>query len=84
MSQAITHLLRQIQRDGRLAYLIGPMSQTYELLTKEAAEAAGEDVATFRKNFEATLTFTEWPSDYDIQYRIEVAVEADRRTRQKQ
>lgn len=57
MSKAVQHLLRQMQRDGRLAYLIGPGSQTFDLLTQEAAETAGRDVEKYRQEFEASLTF---------------------------
>ena len=42
--QACLHLVRQIQRDGRLAYLIGPCSRSYELLTEAVAEIDGKDV----------------------------------------
>ena len=41
MSAAVSYVLRRMQQDGRLAYLIGPGSQTYELLTQEAAHPAG-------------------------------------------
>lgn len=81
MNKAINHLLRQIQRDGRLAYLIGPMSQSYDLLTEEAAQAAGRDVEEFRREFEATLKFQPWPSEDDILDRIDEAVAAARRDR---
>lgn len=61
MSAAVQHLLRQMRRDPRLAYLIGPCSQSYELLTEEAATAAGRPVSEFREEFEATLKFEAWP-----------------------
>lgn len=76
MSAAVNHLLRQMQRDGRLAYLIGPMSQSYDLLTQEAAKASGRDVGEFRKEFEATLKFERWISEDDILDRIDDALEA--------
>lgn len=76
MSAAVAYVLRRMQQDGRLAYLIGPGSQTYDLLTQEAAEAAGRDVAEFRREFDATLKTQRWPSEGDIQDRIAEAVEA--------
>ena len=60
--RATPHLLRQMQRDHRLAWLIGPGSQSYELLTQEAAQAAGQAVEAYRATHEATLKFTPWPS----------------------
>lgn len=59
---ATFHILRRMQEDPRLACLIGPGSQTYELLTQEGAEARGESVESFRAALEARLKFTPWPS----------------------
>lgn len=75
LAGAAQHILRMMQRDGRLAYLIGPGSQSYELLTKEAAAAAGQDVTAFRSNFEATVQPEPWPSEHRIRRKIEEAVE---------
>lgn len=63
MSAAVRHILRRMQQDGRLAWLIGPGSQTYDLLTAEAAEDSGRDVTEFRQSFEATLRPEPWPSE---------------------
>lgn len=63
MSTAVNHILHQMQRDARLAWLIGPGSRTYELLTKEAATANGLDLEELRQQHEATLKFEPWPSD---------------------
>lgn len=49
--QAVQHVLRQIQRDGRVAYLLGFGTESFSLLTKAHAEMVGEDVETFRKRF---------------------------------
>lgn len=76
MSAAVNYVLRRMQQDGRLAYLIGPGSQCYELLTQEAAQAAGRDVKEFRKEYDATLQTTRWPSEGDILDRIDDAVKA--------
>lgn len=61
MSAAVNYVLRRMQQDPRLAYLIGPGSQCYELLTEEAAQAAGKPVEEFRKQLEARLTYEPWP-----------------------
>jgi hypothetical protein len=53
-------MLRRMQQDGRLAYLMDPLTQSYELLTAEVAAATGQDVAQFRKTFEAGLKYTPW------------------------
>jgi hypothetical protein len=57
-SVAAKHLLRRMQQDGRLAYLMDPLTTSYELLTAEVAAATGQDVESFRKAFEATLKYT--------------------------
>lgn len=74
MSSAVAHLMRRMQQDGRLAYLIGPGSESYDLLTQEAALAAERNVDEFRKGFEATLRPTPWPSEGEILDRIEAAM----------
>lgn len=53
--QAAKHLVRQMQLDGRLAWLIGPGSQSYELLTQAVAGAAGQDVDVFRALLEQKI-----------------------------
>lgn len=47
--EAVQHLLRVIQRDGRVAYLLGSGTETFSLLTKAHAEMIGEDVEAFRQ-----------------------------------
>lgn len=61
MSAAVAHVLRRMQQDGRLAYLLGPGSEAFDLLTEEAALAAGRDVEEFRAEFEATLNIQPCP-----------------------
>jgi hypothetical protein len=73
MSAAL-HILQQMRRDPRLAYLIGPGSQSFELLTEEVAAAQGKEVESFRREFALNLKTERWPSEYDIQCRIEDAV----------
>lgn len=67
MSAAVNHILRQMQRDARLAWLIGPGSRSYELLTEEAATANGLNVEELRKQHEATLKFERWPTDLPVE-----------------
>jgi hypothetical protein len=62
MSSAVAHILRRMQEDPRLAWLIGPGSRSYELLTEEAAAAKNLDVEELRKQHGATLKFEKWPS----------------------
>ena len=68
MSAAVHHILRQMQRDARLAWLIGPGSRTYELLTEEAAACNGLDLEKLRQQHEATLKFEPWPSDLQAKF----------------
>ncbi len=49
--RAVMHVLDCIRRDGRLAYLMGYGSQSWELLTAARAEQLGEDVEAFRKRW---------------------------------
>lgn len=65
MSAAL-HLLRQIQRDPRLAWLIGPGSQSYDLITAEVAAAAGRDVQELRNGIEKNLQTRAWPRSDDL------------------
>ncbi|CAN5649825.1 hypothetical protein BH10PSE18_BH10PSE18_15050 [soil metagenome] len=74
VSAAAIHVLRRMKQDPRIAYLIGPGSQSYDLLTQEAAAGAGQDVAEFRKAYERDLQTTRWPSEDDILDRIEEAL----------
>lgn len=67
MSAAVHHILRQMQRDARLAWLIGPGSRTYELLTEEAATANSLNLDVLRQQHEATLKFEPWPSDLQVE-----------------
>jgi len=52
---AVIRVLRRMQDDGRVAYLIGPGSQTFADLTQAYAEANGLDVEAYRKEFAETL-----------------------------
>jgi len=57
--KAVAHVLRRIRGDGRLATILGPGSEAYELLTQAHAETLGEDVDQFRATFGAQLTYKE-------------------------
>lgn len=71
---AVKHILRQMHRDPRLAYLIGPGSCSFELLTAEYARDTGQDVEKVRSEIAANLKYTPWPCEYDIQCRINEAI----------
>lgn len=58
---AAQHLLRQMQRDPRLAWLIGPGSRSYELITAEVADQTGTDLQELRDDVEAGLETQPWP-----------------------
>jgi len=57
--KAVAHVLLRMRQDGRLAYLLGAGSESYELLTEAHAETLGEDVDQFRATFGAQLTYKE-------------------------
>lgn len=52
---ACLHVLRQITRDDRLAYLIGPFSRSYELLIEAVAETEGKTSEVLRAEIEPNL-----------------------------
>lgn len=60
-NRAITHVLKRLQADGRLAYLIGPGSESFDLITQAYAEERGLDIEEFRKSFAADLKYEPWP-----------------------
>lgn len=68
------HILKLMRHDPRLAYLLGPGSQSFDMLIEDAANAQMRDVATVRAEFVADLKTERWPSEYDIQCRIEDAI----------
>lgn len=51
MAEAITWVLRRMTQDPRLAYLIGPGSESFERLVTAGAAIAREEVDPFRENF---------------------------------
>jgi hypothetical protein len=53
--EAVAHIIRQMQRDGRLAYLMGWGSQSFALLTDAYAEKHGLDVEQFREELSSRL-----------------------------
>lgn len=57
--KAVAHVLRRMQCDGRLAYLLGEGSEAYDLLTQAHAETLGEDVARFRACYGVRLRYEE-------------------------
>lgn len=55
MSRAASHLLGLMRRDPRLAYLIGPGSESFDLLTADYAQAQGLPVDDVRQRLEQGL-----------------------------
>ena len=58
---AVTSMIKRIQEDPRVAYLVCPYSQTYEELTEAYAEMIGADPGAFRQEFESHLQFQKLP-----------------------
>lgn len=52
---AVLHLVKRMQEDPRLAYLIGPGSESFDLLTDAWATAWGDDVEVFRERLAGEL-----------------------------
>ena len=75
-AKAARHILLQMKRDPRLAYLIGPGSDSFELLIEEAADAQHIDIDAMRVMHIKGLQTQAWPSEHAIQIRIEEAVAA--------
>ncbi len=82
-NSAAKHLLKQMQVDRRLAYLIGPGSESYNLLTAEVAAVREIPLNEFQYDFERTLRPEKIPSEGDIERIIEGAIEQDRNARNK-
>ncbi|SFB96170.1 hypothetical protein SAMN05216344_106102 [Polaromonas sp. OV174] len=74
-TKAAFHILRQMHRDPRLAYLIGPGSESFELLIEEAAQDQHIDIDVMRRVCSKGLATQPWPSERSIQIRIDEAVE---------
>jgi hypothetical protein len=56
---AVSHLLRRMTFDPRLAWLIGPGTRSWELLTAAYAINNDRDVDEFRREKGAALTYQE-------------------------
>jgi len=56
----VSHMIHRCQIDGRLAWLIGPLSGAYDLMTEAYAELKGVDVEVFRAQYEKTLRPEKW------------------------
>lgn len=52
---AVRAIIKRMRDDGRIAYLIGPFSDTYELVTDAYAEMIGKDADEFRAEFERVI-----------------------------
>lgn len=49
--RALRHVLLRIRDDGRINYLMGPGSQTWDLVTEALATLTQEDLETLRQTF---------------------------------
>lgn len=54
--KAVMHLVAKLKRDPRLAYLIGPGSESFELLVTAAAVIAGEEWDPYRESLLGKVT----------------------------
>jgi len=61
-ARAVDAVLARIRRDPRLAYLIGPGSESYDRLTEARALRDGVDPATYRRTLEFSLEFQRLPA----------------------
>lgn len=59
--KAVVHLVAQLQRDPRLAYLIGPGSESFELLVNAHAALAGEESGPYRESLLGKLVMQPVP-----------------------
>lgn len=58
---AIARVIERMQTDPRLAYLIGPGSQTWDDLTSAYAEIHDVPVDDYRRHLESQLEFQSLP-----------------------
>lgn len=59
--KAVMHLVAQLQRDPRLAFLIGPGSESFELLVNAHAVLAGEESDPYRESLLGKLVMQPVP-----------------------
>lgn len=52
-THALQHVLGRVQKDRRVAHLIGPGSQSFDLMTEALAALTGEAVETLRTRYGA-------------------------------
>lgn len=64
--KAVAHIIKRMKEDGRLAYLIGPGSESFDLLTQACAEANGHDVGTLRHALELNLAYIPYAQSGEI------------------
>ena len=60
--KAVMHLVVALKRDPRLAYLIGPASESFELLVAAAASLSGEELDPYRESLLGKLVMQPVPS----------------------
>lgn len=58
---AAKHLLKQMLKNPRLTYFIGPGTESFHLITKEVAEQSGQPVEEFQAAMVQQLQIEPWP-----------------------
>lgn len=58
---AVKQVIQRMQQDPRVAYLLGPFTDTYEKVTEAYAAIYGLDHETFMDQFENSLKFQQVP-----------------------
>ncbi|MES2685711.1 MAG: hypothetical protein V4706_02755 [Pseudomonadota bacterium] len=74
MSAAVKYIIKRMHQDPRLAYILGPGSEAFDLLTAEAAVMAEMPVDQYREILGRLLRTEPIPTERSIQCRIDDAV----------
>jgi len=59
---AVMHLVRRLKKDPRLAYLLSPGSESFELLVAAVSILCGEEADTYREKLTGQLTMQPVPA----------------------
>lgn len=73
--QAVEHILHRVQTDPRLAYYIGPATESLELLITAYAEMKGNDREQLKASILSQLKFEEPPEPNEGQGDVTVITE---------
>lgn len=71
---AAQYILHRMHIDPRLAYLLGPGSHVFKLITQEVAQQRGQSLDEVRREAYANLKYQPYLDEYAIQCRIDEAV----------